>query len=162
MSDLLGARVGSDDPDEIAKVQASAPKTLAVGAQPTTTPKQAPRSGAAYDDRGYLEGRDPRAMSPAELAAMGHLPMSPLKAIRANCLDCCAGSAQEVVKCMALRCPSWPFRMGTNPYRKPPSDEQQQAMQERGRHLARSNKSLASNGEDPRTGTSASPEESID
>ena len=37
---------------------------------------------------------------------MGHKRMSPLRAIRAHCLDCCGGSAQEVGKCMALRCPS--------------------------------------------------------
>src|SRR5580693_6062069 len=42
-------------------------------------------------------------MSPAELAPMGHKPMSPLRAIRARCLDCCAGSAQEVAKCNRQR-----------------------------------------------------------
>ena len=142
MSDVLGARIGSEDPEEIARVRASVPQILAVGAEPTATPKQAPRLGAVYDDRGYLEGRDPRTMSPAELAEMGHEPMSPLQALRAHCLDCSAGSKQEVAKCMALRCPSWPFRMGSNPHRKPPSDEQRQAMQERGRRLATANRSL--------------------
>jgi hypothetical protein len=112
MSDVLGARIGSDDPAEIAKVRASVRQSLAIGAQPTATPKPAPRSGAVYDHRGFLEGRDPRTMSRDELGVMGHRPMSPLRAIRAHCLDCCAGSAQEVAKCMALRCPSWPFRMG--------------------------------------------------
>jgi hypothetical protein len=159
MSDVLGARIGSDDPEEIAKVRASAPKIVAIGAQPTATPKQAPRSGAVYDDRGYLEGRDPRTMSPAELAEMGHEPMSPLQAIRARCLDCCAGSAQEVAKCMSLCCPSWPFRKGTNPYRKPPSDEQRQAMQERGRRLAKVNKSPGSDARDDGTEPSVCPTE---
>jgi hypothetical protein len=107
-----------------------------------------PRSGAVYDDRGYLEGRDPRTMSPDELVAMGHTPMSPLRAIRTHCLDCCAGSSQEVAKCMAERCPSWPYRMGTNPWRGRPSDEQRQAMRERGRRLAEANRSLASDAED--------------
>ena len=155
MSDVLGARIGSDDPEEIAKVRASAPQILAIGAQPTAAPKQAPRPGAVYDERGYLEGRDPRTMSRDELAAMGHRPMSPLRAIRAHCLDCCAGSAQEVAKCMALRCPSWPFRMGSNPYREPPSAEERQAMQERGRRLAEANKSLRSDAENHGTGPSA-------
>jgi hypothetical protein len=162
MSDVLGARIGSDDPDEIAKVRASAAKILAIGAQPTVTPKQTPRLGAVYDDRGYLEGRDPRTMSPAELAEMGHKPMSPLRAIRAHCLDCCGGSAQEVAKCMALNCPSWAFRMGTNPHRKRPSDEHRQAMQERGRRLARANKSLPSEAEDHGTGPSPSPQETAE
>jgi hypothetical protein len=152
MGDVLGARIGSDDPEEIARVGASVPQILAIGAQPTTTPKQAPRSGAIYDDRGYLEGRDPRTMSPDELVEMGHKPMSPLKALRARCLDCSAGSAQEVAKCMQLRCPSWPFRMGKNPHRKRPSDEQRQAMQERGRRVAKAKKSLASNTEGSGTG----------
>ena len=148
MGDVLGAGVGSDDREQIADVRASTPQILAIGAQPTATPKQAPRVGAIYDDRGYLEGRDPRSLSQAQLAEMGHKPMSPLRAIRAHCLDCCAGSAQEVAKCMALRCSSWPFRMGTSPHRKPPSDEQKQAMRERGRRLAKANKSLPSHAED--------------
>ena len=152
MSDVLGARIGSDDPQQIAEVQGQAPQTLAIGTKPTATTKQASRAGAVYDDRGYLEGRDLRTMSQDELVAMGHSPMSPLQAIRAHCLDCCAGSAQEVAKCMALRCPSWPFRMGTSPHRKPPSDEQKQAMRERGRRLAKANKSIPSDAEDHGTG----------
>lgn len=148
MSDVLGARIGSDDPEEIAKVRATVPQILKIGAQPTATPKQAPQSGAVYDDRGYLEGRDPQTMSRDELVAMGHVPRTPLQAIRAHCLDCCAGSAREVAKCMAMSCPSWDFRMGTNPHRKPPSDEQRQAMQERGRRLAKANKSLRSQAEE--------------
>ena len=162
MSDVLGARIGSDDPEEIARVRASVPRILAIGAQPTATPKQMPRSGAVYDDRGYLEGRDPRTMSPDELVAMGHAPMSPLRAIRTHCLDCCAGSSQEVAKCMALRCPSWPYRMGTNPWRARPSDKQQQAMRERGRRLAEANRTLASDAEDRGAGPSPYPKESLE
>jgi hypothetical protein len=162
MSDVLGARIGSDDPEEIAKVRASVPRILAIGAQATANPKQAPRLGAVYDERGYLEGRDPRTMSPAELAVMGHKPMSPLRAIRAHCLDCCAGSTQEVAKCMALNCPSWPFRMGTNPHRKRPSGEQRQAMQERGRRLATANRSLRSDAENRGAGPSPCPKETVE
>ena len=47
---------------------------------------------------------------------MGHRPSSPMQAIRARCLDCCAGSADEVRKCVSLTCPSWPFRTGKNPW----------------------------------------------
>jgi hypothetical protein len=154
MSDVLGARVGSDDPEQIAEVRNAAPKILAIGAQPTATPKQAPRAGAVYDERGYLEGRDPRTMSPDELRAMGHMPMSPIEAIRAHCLDCCGGSAPEVGKCLALRCPSWPFRMGKSPWHKPPSNEQREAMRERGRRLAKAKKSRRSDTEDEGAGTS--------
>ena len=67
----LGARIESDNSEQIAEVRASAAQPLPLGAQPAT-PKQAPRLGAAYDDRGYLEGRDPRTISQDELLAMGH------------------------------------------------------------------------------------------
>jgi hypothetical protein len=75
----------------------------------------------------YAIGRDPRQMTQDELRAMGHEPMSATAAIRAHCLDCCAGSAYEVRCCMAVRCPSWPWRMGTNPWRREMSEEQREA-----------------------------------
>lgn len=42
---------------------------------------------------------------------------TPLKSIRAKCLDCCCGQAQEVRLCSSQTCPLWPFRMGKNPNR---------------------------------------------
>ena len=39
MSDVLGARIGSDDPQQIAEVRGSAPQTLAIGAKSTAAPK---------------------------------------------------------------------------------------------------------------------------
>lgn len=44
--------------------------------------------------------------------------LSPLKAIRAKCIDCCCGNQQEVRLCPAEDCPVWPYRMGHNPNRK--------------------------------------------
>ena len=44
--------------------------------------------------------------------------LTPLKAIRAYCLDCCLESAKEVKLCPAEGCPLHPFRMGHNPNRK--------------------------------------------
>lgn len=41
---------------------------------------------------------------------------SPLKAIRAKCLDCCCGQANEVRLCPAEQCALHPFRLGKNPY----------------------------------------------
>jgi len=64
-------------------------------------------------------GRDPRAMSTAELEQLGHARVAPLRALRLKCLDCCNGSAQEVRLCTAVDCPSCPFRMGKNPWRAP-------------------------------------------
>jgi hypothetical protein len=68
-------------------------------------------------DEGQLVGRDPREVSSATLA-LYHREKNPLKALRARCLDCCCGVASEVRKCTAVNCPSWPFRMGTNPFRE--------------------------------------------
>ncbi len=67
---------------------------------------------------GEVVGRDPRKMSPDELRAMGHEPMPPLAALRLRCIDCCGGSVAEVRYCTARKCPSWPFRMGTSPWRE--------------------------------------------
>jgi len=65
---------------------------------------------------GHDVGRDPRCMSSAELEQLGHARMSPLKALRLKCLECSAGSAQEVRLCVVCSCPAWPFRMGKNPW----------------------------------------------
>ena len=42
---------------------------------------------------------------------------TPLKAIRAKCLDCCCQQANEVRLCAATECPLHPYRMGHNPKR---------------------------------------------
>lgn len=60
-------------------------------------------------------GRDPRRMDTADLKALGH-PTSPMKAIRAKCLDCSGGQISEARKCTAISCPLWAFRMSKNPF----------------------------------------------
>ena len=45
-------------------------------------------------------------------------PTTPVKVIRAKCLDCSCGNAAEVARCPVERCPLWPWRMGKNPYTK--------------------------------------------
>lgn len=40
---------------------------------------------------------------------------TPVKTIRAKCLDCCAESALEVRECAAVNCPLHPWRMGRRP-----------------------------------------------
>lgn len=82
---------------------------------------------------GYHVGRDPRQMTAEELDRLGHNAMSPLKALRLRCVDCCAGSANEVRLCVSVSCASWPFRMGQNPWRAPASEAQREA----GRAMAR-------------------------
>jgi len=38
--------------------------------------------------------------------------LSPLKAIRSQCLGCC-GSSKEAALCTVTQCPLWPYRFGT-------------------------------------------------
>ena len=44
--------------------------------------------------------------------------LTPLKAIRQNCLDCSGNSPIGVKKCNRLDCPFYSFRFGKNPWRK--------------------------------------------
>ncbi len=41
--------------------------------------------------------------------------MTPIKSIRAKCLDCCCNQPSEVRLCPSVNCPLWPFRMGKRP-----------------------------------------------
>lgn len=41
--------------------------------------------------------------------------MTPIKSIRAKCLDCCCSQPSEVRLCPAENCPLWPYRMGKRP-----------------------------------------------
>jgi hypothetical protein len=41
--------------------------------------------------------------------------MTPMKAIRAKCIDCCCGEKKEIRYCPIERCPLWPYRMGKRP-----------------------------------------------
>jgi len=70
---------------------------------------------------------------PYEILSRYHRERNPLKALRERCLDCCCGNASEVRKCVSVECPSWPFRMGVNPFRQKLvlSAEQKEAMAER-------------------------------
>jgi hypothetical protein len=67
---------------------------------------------------GSTEGRDPRLLTPAELAVAGHIPQPILRVIRFKCLDCCGGSRTEVSASTAVSCALWPYRLGANPFAK--------------------------------------------
>ena len=58
---------------------------------------------------------------------------TPVKAIKAKCLDCCCGDRNEVKECTAKDCPLWSFRLGKNPNRAPRvlTEEQRKAAGER-------------------------------
>ena len=51
--------------------------------------------------------------------------LTPLKAIRAKCVDCCCGNKAEVRRCTAEKCNLHPYRMGHRPkgYKDTPEDE---------------------------------------
>jgi hypothetical protein len=112
-----GAKVANCSPDQIAQARAAGYE---------------PGSG---DAAGTFVGRDPRPMTTEELRAMKHEPMSPMEAIRAKCLDCCAGSDHEIRLCVAMTCPSWPFRMSKNPWRAPVSDARRETARETMRRM---------------------------
>jgi hypothetical protein len=101
---------------------------------------------------GETEGRDPRRMERDELATL-HEPLPVLKAIRAKCLDCCCYQEAEVRRCTAINCPLWPFRMGTNPWRAPPTEARRAAAVEAGRRLAELRTVQGRNDEDVVAGT---------
>ena len=62
----------------------------------------------------------------------GHTKKPLLKVIREKCLDCCGGQHSEVRICHITTCPSWPYRMGKNPFHKRKmTDEQKQAAAKR-------------------------------
>lgn len=42
-------------------------------------------------------------------------PLTPLKAIRSKCLDCCCDSPKEVKLCHIKDCALHPYRLGRNP-----------------------------------------------
>ena len=44
-------------------------------------------------------------------------PLTPLKAIRAKCLDCCCDQPKEVRLCPCEDCPLYPYRAGCDPSR---------------------------------------------
>ena len=59
--------------------------------------------------------------------------LAPLRAIRAKCVDCSAGSMKEVRECVMLDCPLYPYRLGKSPNRKPRilTDEEREALRQR-------------------------------
>ena len=40
---------------------------------------------------------------------------TPVKAIRAKCMDCCCNELKEIRECDILHCALWPYRMGRRP-----------------------------------------------
>jgi hypothetical protein len=74
-------------------------------------------------------------MTPDDLIRLGHEPKTPLQALRAHCLDCSGFEPGEVRQCTVTSCPSWPFRFGRSPWRKPATQAQRDASRRNARHL---------------------------
>ncbi len=66
-------------------------------------------------DGGEIIGRDPKLIPLSAFDSAGVEILRPFKAIRARCVDCCGGSQAEVRKCVSIKCPLWPMRMGKLP-----------------------------------------------
>lgn len=68
-------------------------------------------------------------------------PLTPLQAIRKNCLQCLGWDSKEVEKCTGERmCFLYPFRFGKNPNRAKPTenaqpDQTEQTEDEQGEEL---------------------------
>ncbi len=45
--------------------------------------------------------------------------LTPIKAIKAKCMDCSCGSFIEVRECTITDCPLYPYRMGHRPGHRP-------------------------------------------
>ena len=66
---------------------------------------------------------------------------SPLKAIKAFCVDCMGGQPTYVKDCTSTNCPLYAFRMGKNPYNtRQLTDEQRKAASERMKKVAEARK----------------------
>lgn len=63
----------------------------------------------------------------------GEVITSPLKAIRAKCIECSNNMLGEIKECTVTGCPLWPFRMNKNPYRqtREMTEEQKEALRDR-------------------------------
>lgn len=88
-------------------------------------------------------GTDPRAVTAAQLEAAGHFPDKLTTIIRNHCTDCCAGQLSEVRHCTVTNCTLWPYRMGTNPFRKRELTEEQKVAARERLSVARAAKAAA-------------------
>jgi len=54
-------------------------------------------------------------MNTVDKGVLAMKKMTPMRAIRARCRDCCAQQPAEVRKCLVETCALWPYRMGHRP-----------------------------------------------
>ena len=51
--------------------------------------------------------------------------LTPIKSIRAKCIDCCNGQRYEVKLCVISGCPLYPYRLGKRPQKDTISESEQ-------------------------------------
>lgn len=71
-------------------------------------------AGTVIDGTGNIIGKNPENMSLADFASLGHHPRALLAVMREICVSC-AGGEVAANRCCNLRCPQFPYRMGTIP-----------------------------------------------
>lgn len=80
--------------------------------------------------------------------------MTPMKAIRAKCLDCTCGQVTEVKLCPSVECPLYPYRLGKKPNSSHEMTPARKAALERARNARKTLKdSRDTIGADDRQGT---------
>lgn len=80
---------------------------------------------------------------------------TPMKSIRLKCLDCCAGSANEVRLCPCKECALWPYRYGRRPATVARKEAARLAGERVASHMVGETKPVK--GENPRPRTSKTP-----
>jgi len=72
----------------------------------------------ALPSRTELAATDPLKIPEWIWEELGFKKLPPLRAIRRYCYTGCLENWNEVRKCEDIECALWPYRMGTNPFRK--------------------------------------------
>ena len=65
-----------------------------------------------------LASNPPDFWGTSVLRKIGHKKKPTLRVIRATCMDCCHNHRSSVRFCPIVQCPSWPYMLATDPFRK--------------------------------------------
>lgn len=57
--------------------------------------------------------------------------LTPIKAIRAKCMDCTCHQLKEIRLCPVTACPIWPYRMGHRPKATDQAEDMQALAEDR-------------------------------
>lgn len=71
-----------------------------------------------YDYKGEKVGRDPKTISQSSYVKYGIPVLETIDVIRERCIDCKI-TELAIRKCNKVRCSSWPYRLGVNPFERP-------------------------------------------